>query len=541
LRQGARERGAVAARMAGNELAGRTGGLLMFGFEGTTAAEIPLDLAANAAGVILFRRNIESTSQLRALTNAIRSAGAASGLEPLVALDQEGGPVSRLAAIGTTTPSAMALGAVRDPAATESMYRLIGTELRALGVNVNLAPVADVNNNPANPVIGIRSFGDDPHAVGLNVRAAIRGLHAASIAATAKHFPGHGDTNVDSHFDLPVIAHDLLRVRAVELVPFAAAIRENVDLIMSAHIIFGAIEADTPATLSRRVLTDLLRNELGFQGVIMTDCMEMQAIDARRTPEQAAVAAVAAGADLVLFSHTPDKVRRARAALEAALADGTLSADRVRESLERIAALRRRLARAAQPPPLEVVGSDVHQRAALSVARRAVTVVRDPKGMIPLSLTKGERLLVVEFAGAAHAVVEDEERRRRTAIGPALAATPARLHEQVRSLDPAGHEYKQLLMASGGAAAVIALTFRASRHPLQAQAISDLAMLGKRMVAVAGKEPYDARVFPKELAVVASYGEDPNAMQAAADVILGVTQATGKLPLRLDEQAEAVG
>jgi beta-N-acetylhexosaminidase len=527
--------------MAENALADSVAGLLMVGFEGSNERDIPGDLVSRAGGVILFRRNIVSAQQVSSLTSAIRDAAAGSGPGPLIAIDQEGGSVSRLAKIGTTTPSAMALGAVRDPSATEATYRLIADELAALGINMNLAPVADINNNPDNPVIGIRSFGDDPHAVTLNVRAAIRGLHGGGIAAAAKHFPGHGDTNVDSHFNLPVIPHALDRVRAVELQPFAGAIREQVDTIMTAHVLFPAIAKDAkPATLSHRILTELLRNELGFEGVTITDCMEMQAIEAHHSPEDSAVAAVAAGADLVLFSHTPEKARRAVAALRRALIEGSLSADRVRQSLERVAKLKDRLRQRAATPKLDVVGSDAHKDAALATARRAVTLVRDPKSVLPLVLHGGERLLVVQFAGSAHAVLEDEERRGRTVIGPALEASEARLHEQVRSLDPAGHEYKQLLMASGSAAAVVALTSAAAQHPLQARAVSDLAMLGKRIVAVAGRGPYDALVLPKELTVIASFGEDPNAMTAAAEVILGTTQPLGKLPVTLDSPKEAI-
>lgn len=512
----------------------------MFGFEGTSPQDVPWDLAAEAGGVILFRRNIKDARQVRALTDALRSTARDGQSPPLVALDQEGGTVSRLAQIGTTTPSAMALGAVRDPSATESMYRLIGEELDALGFTVDLAPVADVNNNPDNPVIGLRSFGDDPHAVSLNVRAAIRGLRSASLAATAKHFPGHGDTTVDSHFGLPSIEHDLSRMRALELVPFMAAIAENVDAIMTAHSLFPAIETNaTPATLSRRILSDLLRDELHFEGVVMTDCMEMQAIEAHHPPEDAAVDAVAAGADLVLFSHTPDKVRRARQALHDAVLTGRLSAERVQRSLDRVADLRMRLARTVAPRRLDVVGSEDHRQAALAVARRAVTLVRDPKRVLPLRLSKAERMLVIEFAGNVASGVEDPDRSRKTVIGPALAQSDARLHEQIRSLDPAGHEYKQLLMASGAAQVVVAVTWRANQHPLQVRALADLAMLGKRVVVVAGREPYDAEVLPPELTVVASYGEDPNAMQAAAEVILGITAPSGKLPVALRSPASA--
>jgi len=541
---------AVAARMAADDVAARAGELFVFGFEGTKADDVPAELIARSAGVILFRRNIESTGQLGMLTSAIRSASRPGGLAPLVAIDQEGGTVSRLAGIGTTTPSAMALGAVGDVSVTESMYRLIGDELTALGVNVDLAPVADVNNNPDNPVVGTRSFGDDPHAVARHVRAGIRGLRKAAVAATAKHFPGHGDTTIDSHVDLPSIPHDLGRMRDLELIPFAAAVAEKVDVIMTAHVLFPAVErAGVPATLSRPILTGLLRDEMGFDGVICSDCMEMSAIAERFTPAEAAVRSVAAGADLVLFSHTVEALRAAQAAVTAAVADGRLAPDQVRRSLERVRALRERLASRPRPPisderALQSVGSEAHHNAALDAARRSITFIRDPKGVLPLALGAGEKVLVVQFAGAAGSGVEDPEGgaphgRYVTVIGRALAAGPARVHEQVRSLDPAGHEYKQLLMAAGTANAIVAVTSRAKQHPLQARAVADLAMLGKRMVVIAGREPYDADVLPPEVTVLASFGEDANAMRAAADVVLGAMVARGTLPVRLASAASA--
>jgi len=528
-------------------LADHVGELLMFGFEGTTPEELPAELIAQSSGVILFKRNILSAEQLRALTDAIRAVPREDGLAPLIALDQEGGPVSRLAGIGTTTPSAMALGAAHDPTLTQLMYGIVGDELAALGVSLDLAPVADVNNNPNNPVVGTRSFGDDPTAVSMHVQTAIRGLRGAGVAATAKHFPGHGDTTVDSHLDLPTIPHDLARMRMLELVPFAGAIAERVDVVMTAHVLFPAVEpGDVPATLSPAILTGLLRNELGFEGLICTDCMEMNAIAERFSPEEAAFRAVSAGADLVLFSHTVNRVRAAHSALCTAVLDGTLAHERVRRSLERVRSLRARLAH--KPPALELVGSAAHQSAALEAARRAITLIRDPKGVLPLPLASSERLFVVQFSGAPASAVEDDKRAKAecagpphsrfvTAIGRALAQGPARVHEQVRGLDPAGHEYKQMLMAAGSAQVVVAVTSRAKQHPLQARAVADLAMIGKPMVVIASREPYDAEVLPPDATVIASYGDDPHALRAAADVILGASLPQGKLPVRLSAAA----
>ncbi len=525
--------------MTGRAAAERVASLVMFGFEGTEPASIPRDLAAECGGVILFRRNIRSADQLVRLTAALRDIPRPDGAPLIIALDQEGGPVSRLAEIGTTIPSAMALGAAGDLRVTELMYDMTGRELAALGVNLNLAPVADVNNNPRNPGIGIRSFGDDPLAVARHVRAAVRGLHRAGIGATAKHFPGKGDVTVDAHLGLPESNRTLTQLEDVELVPFSAAIAEGVDVIMSAHVVYRPLATGgEPATLNRALLSGVLRERLHFEGVVCTDCMEMQAIADRYHPGQAAVAAALAGADLILFSHSREKVIAARAALRDAVLDGRLSPAAVEQSLERIAALSRRLHDPGERPPLDSVGSAQHQAAALAAARRAVVVIRDPKGLLPLSLTRAERLLVVEFASAQPVVaVEDGRGTVQTALGPWIGSGGPRLHEQVRSLDPAGHEYKQILMAAGAAHAILVLTCRATAHPAQARVVADLVMLGKRVIVVAGREPYDAVVVPKEATVVASFGVDPHAMQATADVIMGRERPVGTLPVVLPADA----
>lgn len=522
----------------------RLGGLLMAGFDGLDTGGLPADFPGVLAGVILFKRNLRDRAQVRALTDMLRDAwarsqaGGSSARGPLIAVDQEGGTVSRLSGIGTTTPSAMALGATGDPRTTQSMYGIIGRELWALGVNCDFAPVADVNNDPANPVIGIRAFGEHPVRVAEHAAAAVRGLHEAGIAATAKHFPGHGDTTVDSHHALPEIPHDLERLRAIELPPFQAAIAAGVDAIMTAHILFPALAGDgAPATLSRPVLTGLLRDELRFDGVICTDCMEMHAIASGFTPERSAVMAVAAGADLVLFSHQAVKLRAALQGLQQALDAGHLDPARLEDSLRRVERLRARVARpriagngAAE---LANVGGPDNQAAALAIARRAVTVVRDPQSLLPVRIEPGQRVFVVYFGTDPQTPVEDATQlgKQRTTLGKWLADLGAKVHEQTRTLDPAGHEYKQLLMGSASAELIVAVTARARLHPLQASAVADLMMLGKTVIAIAAREPYDATVLPADVPVIAAFGDDPHALRAAAEVLTGAAVAAGRLPV----------
>jgi beta-N-acetylhexosaminidase len=512
-------------------LADRVGGMLMIGFDGTTIHEAPADFIADLGGAILFQRNVHDAVQTRALVDGLQSARPPGAPPLLIAIDEEGGNVSRLRPFGTPKPSAMALGAAGDPSLTESVYELNGDELAALGINLNFAPVADVNSERRNPVIGIRSFGGHPEEVGRHVAAAIRGLRRSGVASTAKHFPGHGDTSVDSHLDLPVFARDVEHVRAVELPPFRAAIEAGVDVVMVAHVAFPALDpSGIPATLSRAVVTGLLRDELGYEGVICTDSMEMRAIAARYSAGDAAVRAVNAGADLLVFSSATDDVKAARAALQAAVADGTIDGREVERSLARLDVLRNAVRRGARDMgAIDQVGSPSHRAQAQAAALRGITLVRDPKALVPLRAAAGERILVVHFSGdgsAAHGSAHTE-----SALGKALAAGPARIQEQARGIDPAGHEYKQLLMAAGAAAAVVCVTYRAALHPLQARAVADLSLIGKPVIAVMAREPYDLELLPEEASVIASYGDDESTMSAVADVLLGHARAEGRLPV----------
>jgi beta-N-acetylhexosaminidase len=512
-------------------LADRVGGMLMIGFDGSTIHEAPAELIADLGGAILFQRNLHDALQSRRLIEDLQAARRSGAPPLLIAIDEEGGSVSRLRRFGTPKPSAMLLGAADDPALTESMYAMNGDELALLGCNLDLAPVADVNSDRLNPVIGIRSFGSQPEAVGRHVAAAIRGLRRSGIASTAKHFPGHGDTAVDSHIELPVVERDLAHLRAVELPPFRAAIEAGVDVVMTAHVAFPAIDmSGSPATLSRAVVTGLLREELKYDGVVCTDCLQMNAVAARSSAGELAVKAVRAGVDLLVFSGGTDDAIAARAALREAMLDATLDARQVERSLARLDALRNAAIHGApDAAALERIGSPSHRAQARDAALRGLTLVRDPSALVPMRAAAGERILVVHFSGDGNA--EHGSGHTETTLGTALGAGPARIQEQQRGIDPAGHEYKQLLMAAGAAAAVVCVTYRAVSHPLQARAVADLALIGKPVIAVMAREPYDVDVLPAEATIIAAYGDDDCTMAAVADVLLGRAQAGGRLPV----------
>jgi beta-N-acetylhexosaminidase len=308
------------------------------GVEGLDAPDwLRREVADGLGGVVLFSRNVRDREQLAALTAAIRAERA----DVLIGIDEEGGDVTRLEAeAGSSYPGNLALGAADDAELTERVAASIAAELVAVGVNLDLAPVADVNTNPRNPVIGVRSFGSSPDLVARHVAAFVTGLQRGGVVACAKHFPGHGATEADSHLELPTVSAKLDALRRDELAPFRAAIVAGVKAIMTAHILVPAVD-DQPATISRAHLHGLLREELGFDGVVMTDALEMRAISATVGVEQGAILALAAGADALCLGHDLEEeaVRSVHGTIVDAVREGRLSEARLAEASARVIAV----------------------------------------------------------------------------------------------------------------------------------------------------------------------------------------------------------
>jgi beta-N-acetylhexosaminidase len=325
------------AGSARDELVRQCGQLLCVGFEGQSApAELLGRIARSEVGtVILFRPNIVSPAQLAGLVHALRSA--APPERPLVvAVDQEGGLVQRVRAPATEWPPMMDVAAARDPALSEAVGRALGEELRLFGIGWDFAPVLDVHTRPDNPVIGNRAFGTATADVITHALAFWAGLRAAGILGCGKHFPGHGDTELDSHHDLPIVRHDEARLRNIELAPFAAAIRAGAEALMTSHVVYGAWEAALPATLSRRIATDLLRGELGFQGLTVSDDLGMKAVADRWSVAEILTEGLRAGVDHFIIRGPESRQREAHEALvRAAEADPGFRA-RVAEAAIRV-------------------------------------------------------------------------------------------------------------------------------------------------------------------------------------------------------------
>ncbi|MFY1575546.1 glycoside hydrolase family 3 protein [Verrucosispora sp. WMMD703] len=376
-------------------LAALAAAVLQPGFVGTVPPTwICRWLGDGLGSVVLFSRNVVDPGQVAELTAALR----AERPDVIVAIDEEAGDVTRIeSGRGSSRPGNLALGAVDDPALTEQVARDLGVELAAAGITLNYAPDVDVNSNPDNPVIGVRSFGADPSLVARHTTAWVRGLQSGGVAACAKHFPGHGDTRVDSHHDLPRIDADRARLHAVELAPFRAAVAAGVQAVMTGHLLVPALDADLPATLSDRILGGLLREEMGFDGVVVTDAVEMGAVADRYGFAGAAVRALAAGADAICVGgeHADEETaRHLRDAIVDAVVAGELPEERLAEAAKRVGQLAAWTvaARAGRSgTPVATAGSTV----GLAAARLAVRITRCGASATSLPLTGPSH--VVEF------------------------------------------------------------------------------------------------------------------------------------------------
>lgn len=357
--------------MNGEALRKAAGRLVIGGFSGE---QLPAEFAdrlrrGRLGGAILFARNIENAEQVSDLTTSIHALCPQSDPPLIVSVDQEGGPVARLRGIMTDLPPMKMLGRLADPELCTDIAEMVGAELAALGFNTNFAPVMDVSSNPQNPIIGERAFSDEPQEVARLALCFAAGLLARNVIPCAKHFPGHGDTDVDSHLDLPFVRHAMQRLTEVELVPFAAAIGARLPLIMTAHIVVEALDSEHPATLSRAILTGLLRSTMGFQGVIVSDDLEMAAVADRYDVSEIVLRGLDAGLDLFLFCHSAD---RQEVALETLVREGEANpraASRIFESARRVERLRTECL-ANSPQSKSNWGSVLRSENHLALARR---------------------------------------------------------------------------------------------------------------------------------------------------------------------------
>jgi beta-N-acetylhexosaminidase len=402
------------------------------------------------------------------------------------------------------------------------MASAMAAEMRAVGINIDFAPDLDVNNNPANPVIGTRSFGSDPNTVALFGAAFARGLQENGVLAVGKHFPGHGDTSVDSHIALPLVPHDRPRLAQIELVPFKRTIADKVAGIMSAHVTFPAIDPrpGMPATLSRPVLTGLLRDELGFRGLIVTDSLEMGALAENRYPPPiGALVALAAGADILLFNRDHVMHKQTFSNLMQAVNEGKVSQEQLDASVRRILEAKEKfgiLHPTLIADPTEAgawTATTEHRALSLDLARKSITLLKDEASLLPVQ--PDESPLVIETPAVK-------------GIGNLLEAVTLEIRN-----DPDAEVIATAKDMARNARKVIITTTDAAFYPGQVKLVSELLAIRPNIIVVSVRTPYDIQVLPAVPTFLAAYGGNPPSLQAIADVLLGKVVASGVLPVSL--------
>lgn len=512
-------------------------------------------------GVILFAENVSETEQTTKLVHDLQKVveqDPSNDIPLFVTIDQEGGIVTRLGT-GTNLPGNMALGATRSPAYAEAAGGIIGSELHALGINVNFGPVLDVNNNPGNPVIGVRSFSSDPNLVGELGSAMTQGIQQQGVAATAKHFPGHGDTAVDSHYGLPVVDKSLAELKQLELIPFKRAIDEGIDMVMTGHIGMPQIEDEVieskqgtfplPATLSDDVITGVLREELGYQGLVVTDALNMQAIADNFTESEAVIKTFKAGVDIALMPtilRSANDVTKLESIFDdviEAVESGDLKEADIDRSVERILTLKATRGiwkETIDPVTLEeqlveakaVVGSPEHKALERQMTEAAVTLVRNDRKTLPFKPKKGQTVLVLSptkdqtdsMVKTIRSLEKNAGNLKRVnvltenygASTPHLNQNPA-LQEKINQAD--------YLIVGSNVNNSAKLGTSSADHYVPAEVFRQANRTGKKSVLLSLRNPYDVAVQPDADAQLLVYGfkGDPNGPDSEA----GNTKSAG--------------
>ena len=480
-------------------------------------------------GVIYFNwtDSANNPDQIAHLSNGLQQAALSEDSKvkvPLtIATDQEQGVVVRVGPPATQFPGNMALGAGRSIEDARSAARISGEELKAIGINTDFAPVSDVNVNPLNPVIGVRSFSSDPTLAADLASAQVKGYQDdAGISATAKHFPGHGDTDVDSHFGFPVITHTREQWEQIDAPPFKADIAAGIDMIMTAHINFPALDpAGDPATLSKPILTGVLRGELGFKGVIITDSLGMQGVRDKYGDAEVAVRALLAGVDQLLM---PPDMDTAYNAVVDAVKSGRISQQLLDEHVRRVLELKYEKGLVANPyvdtsAVDSVVGTPEHLAAADAITNRTATLVKNDDSALPMAVD-GKKVLVTGYGVTTTAT-----------LGDALATRGADVTVKQTGTTPSDAAIAGAVTAAADKDAVVVTTMKAWSNDQQQKLVEQLLATGKQVIVVAVRDPYDIAYFDNAPTYVATYSYSPVAIEALARVLTGEVKPAGKLPV----------
>jgi len=492
-------------------------------------------------GLIIFDKNIIDVKQLTTLSHDLQAE--AGDIPLFLSIDQEGGVVKRIPG-GTNLPGQMALGATGDTALAEAAGQLTGEELKALGLQLNFAPVLDINSNPDNPIIGMRSFSSDPERVTELGLSTIRGLKQAGVIAAVKHFPGHGDTTVDSHLGLPVLNHTRERLDAVELKPFRAAIDNGVEMIMTAHIAFPAVDNDRvtslkdgssvpiPATLSKKVLTGLLRGELGYKGIIISDAFTMEAIADHFGENQSVIRAVQAGVDIILM---PQDSAAAHQTLVQAVKNGTIADDTIHASVKRILELKAKYGLFEPQESLssqlaalgKLIGSDAHRAVEKDIAEKAVTLLASRDGSQPDMIQSGDRVVIA--AASEEQAVQLQKQLTQAGSSQSLKTDIAII----------GQADTNAILDKADYTIVASYQFRnvASQFNWSGtqRVIDYLNSRNKRYTLLSLGNPYETLYVSGIRSGLAVYGKQEPNTAAGIKVLLGQLKPQGVLPVTLKQ------
>ncbi|MFD4664178.1 glycoside hydrolase family 3 protein [Streptomyces halstedii] len=500
-----------------------------------TAAE--LIARYHVGGIIYFTwaHNTRDPHQIADLSNGIQRAALAqpTPLPLFISTDQEHGIVCRVGEPATLMPGAMALGAGGSRSDARTAARIAGAELAALGINQNYAPDADVNVNPANPVIGVRSFGSDPQSVAGLVAAQVKGYQSAQVASTAKHFPGHGDTSTDSHTGLPSIQHTREQWAELDAPPFRAAVAAGIDSIMTAHIVVPALDpSEDPATLSRPILTGILREELGYDGVVVTDSLGMEGVRTKYGDERVPVLALQAGVDQLL---NPPDLSVAWNAVLAAVKSGEISEARIEESILRILRLKSKLGLFRDPYVTRrgvdrTVGVKEHLATADRIAERTTTLLAHTGALLPLSRRTHRNVLVV---GADPASPSGTTGPPTTTLAAAFEELGFRATALPTGTAPSPATIDQAVTAAAGKDAVVVGTYGVTATSSQRTLVAALAATGVPVICLAIRNPYDIAHLTGTgyAASLATYSWTDVELRAAVRVIAGRARPKGRLPV----------
>ncbi len=474
--------------------------------------------------------SLHAPRQIAELSNGTQRAalGSGAGIPLLACLDQEQGDITRIGPPAAQFPGNMALGAARSADDAADAAEVTAAELRAMGFNLNLAPSGDVNVNPANPVIGLRSFSSDPELVAQLTAAQVRGFHRAGIADSVKHFPGHGDTDVDSHTGLPVIDHERQQWEELDAPPFRRAIDAGSDSVMSGHLLVPKLDdSGEPATLSPAVLSGMLREELGFGGVVATDSLKMDGVRQEHPDAEIPVLALQAGADVLLM---PIDLRLAIDAVRTAVHDGRLSEQRIDRSVRRVLDLKRRRGVLSDPftdpdHAERFVGAAQHVRTAQEITDRTTTLLRNEDAVLPLDPAAGSVLVTGAGESATRALAD-----RISSRGPRTSAQDTGSNPDRRSVDTAvraAREHETTVVLTSGA--------WEDDNSGQRDLLAALSGVPRPVIAAAVGDPYDAGHGEQLPAWLATYSDKDVAMEALARVLFGERPPRGRLPVAVPD------